>query len=283
MASSKTSSSRRYHSDVRPVWCPGCGHYGVLRSFYAALAHLDLAPENVAIASGIGCSGRFPAFVNAYGFHGVHGRAWPLATGIKLGNPDLTVVAVAGDGDAYSIGAGHFPHAARRNINVTYVVMDNRIYGLTKGQPSPTSPTGLKLKASPYGSTDTPLKPVTAALAYNASFVARGFAGMPAQLTELLIRAIEHPGFSFVEVLSPCVTFHNLYRHFKEVLHPIPRDHDTTDLTKAMSLALVDPTLYHGVFYANPRPCYEDTIAELEAQATKSQAGLQGILERFRA
>ena len=275
--------TKRYRSEVRPVWCPGCGHYGVLHSFYAAIAELNLAPERIAIASGIGCSGRFPAFVNAYGFHGVHGRALPLATGIKLGHPELTVIAVSGDGDAYSIGAGHFPHAARRNINITYIVMDNRIYGLTKGQPSPTSPTGLKLKASPYGSTDTPLKPVTAALAHNASFVARGFSAWTKELTEILKRAILHPGFAFVEVLSPCITFHNTYQHFKEVLHPIPRDHDETDITKAMALALVDPTLYHGVFYANPRPCYEDTIAELRAEAQKSQTEWPDLLQRFRA
>ena len=192
------SDKSLYRSSVRPVWCPGCGHYGVLNSFYSAIAELDLPPEQIAIASGIGCSGRFPAFVHAYGFHGVHGRALPLATGIKLGNPELTVLAVGGDGDAYSIGAGHFPHAARRNINITYIVMDNRIYGLTKGQPSPTSPEGMKLKASPYGSTDTPLRPVTSALAYNASFVARGFSAWSRELTEILVQAIQHPGFAFV-------------------------------------------------------------------------------------
>jgi len=277
------NDKKRYRSDVRPIWCPGCGHYGVLHSLYAALAKLDLPPEQIAIASGIGCSGRFPAFVNAYGFHGVHGRALPLATGIKLGNPELTVIAVGGDGDAYSIGAGHFPHAARRNINITYIVMDNRIYGLTKGQPSPTSPTGMKLKASPYGSTDTPLKPVTAALAYNASFVARGFSAWTKELTEILVQAIQHRGFAFVEVLSPCITFYNTYQHFKEVLHPIPEGHDVTDITAAMALALVDPTLYHGIFYANPRPCYEDTIAELRAEAQKGQADLSHLLQRFRA
>ena len=278
-----SSNSRRYRSDVRPIWCPGCGHYGVLHSFYAAIAELGLLPEQIAIASGIGCSGRFPAFVNAYGFHGVHGRALPLATGIKLGNPELTVVAVAGDGDAYSIGAGHFPHAARRNINITYIVMDNRIYGLTKGQPSPTSPTGMKLKASPYGSTDTPLKPVTSALAYNASFVARTFSAWTRELTEILVQAIQHPGFAFVEVLSPCITFHNLYQHFKEVLQPIPRDHDVTDITAAMALALVDPILYHGIFCARPRPCYEDTIAHLRAEAQKSQTDLSHLMQRFHA
>ena len=273
----------RYRSGVRPIWCPGCGHYGVLNSFYAAIAQLGLPPEQVAIASGIGCSGRFPAFVNAYGFHGVHGRPLPLATGIKLGNAELTVLAVGGDGDAYSIGAGHFPHAARRNINITFIVMDNRIYGLTKGQPSPTSPTGLQLKASPYGSTDTPLKPVTSALAYNASFVARAFSARTKELTEILVQAIQHPGFAFVEVLSPCITFHNLYQYFKEVLQPVPRDHDVTDITAAMALALVDPTLYHGIFYARPRPCFEDTIAQLTAEAQKSRTGLPDLLQRFRA
>jgi len=276
-------SSRNYRSEVRPIWCPGCGHYGVLNAFFAAITQLDLPPEQIVVASGIGCSGRFPAFVNAYGFHGVHGRALPLATGIKLGNPELTVFAISGDGDAYSIGAGHIPHAARRNINITFIVMDNRIYGLTKGQPSPTSPEGMKLKASPYGSTDTPLKPVTAALAHNTSFVARCFSAWPKELAEIIARAVVHPGFSFIEVLSPCMTFHNTYQHFKEVLHPIPSNHDVTDISAAMALALVDPRLYHGVFYANPRPCYEDTIAALRDQAQKSKVDFPQLLERFRA
>ena len=162
-----------YKTGVEPIWCPGCGDFGVLASFYNALGELRIDPIRTVVASGIGCSGRFPAYVHAYGFHGVHGRVLPLATGIKAGNPDLLVLAVGGDGDAFSIGAGHLPHAARRNVDITYVVMDNEIYGLTKGQPSPTSPTGMKRKASPSGSMDTAINPLLMTLAYNASFAER--------------------------------------------------------------------------------------------------------------
>ena len=168
---------RIYKSHVPPIWCPGCGDYAVLNGLMRAFARLDIAPENVAVASGIGCSSRFPAFLHTYGFHGVHGRALPLATGIKIGNPELTVVAVGGDGDGFSIGGGHIPHAARRNVELPYIVMDNSIYGMTKGQPSPTSPLGTRRKASPYGTIEAPLNPLMMVLSYDATFVARVFSG----------------------------------------------------------------------------------------------------------
>src|SRR4030042_1310261 len=211
-------------SDVKPIWCPGCGDFGVLNAMLKALGDLQLDPTHVAIASGIGCSGRFPAFVNSYGFHGVHGRVLPLATGIKMANPELTVFAVGGDGDAFSIGAGHLPHAARRNVDITYIVMDNEIYGLTKGQPSPTSPLGMEKKASPYGTYDSPLNPVAMVLSYGATFVARGFSSQPRDLSELIKQGVQHPGFAFIQVISPCVTFYDTYARFKEITTPIPGD-----------------------------------------------------------
>src|SRR5512135_2592961 len=227
-----------YKSSVKPIWCPGCGDFGVLSAFYKALADLQVDPCNAVIVSGIGCSGRFPAFVEAYGFHGVHGRALPLATGVKMANPNLTVCVVGGDGDAFSIGAGHVPHAARRNVDITYIVMDNEIYGLTKGQPSPTSPMGMEKKASPYGTVDSPIDPIQMALAYNASFVARGFSSKPKEVTELIKAAMTHKGFSFVQVLSPCVTFYDTYDHFKQITAPMPEGHDPSDRGKAMTLAM---------------------------------------------
>jgi 2-oxoglutarate/2-oxoacid ferredoxin oxidoreductase subunit beta len=283
MANKKVYAATDYKSDVKPVWCPGCGDYGVLSAFYKALADLGIPPEQAVIASGIGCSGRFPAFVEAYGFHGVHGRALPLATGIKMANPSLYVCAVGGDGDAFSIGGGHVPHAARRNVDITYIVMDNEIYGLTKGQPSPTSPLGMEKKASPYGTIDAPLNPILMALAYNASFVARGFSSRPKEVTELMKMALLHKGFAFVQVISPCVTFNDTYDHFKQIAAPLPADHDATDRSKAMELALDEQHMYLGVFYKVERPSYAAGLRDVRSKATgSSQFDLDRLISRYR-
>jgi 2-oxoglutarate ferredoxin oxidoreductase subunit beta len=268
-------------SDVKPIWCPGCGDFGVLNSVLKALTDLKLDPSYVAIASGIGCSGRFPAFVNAYGFHGVHGRVLPLATGIKLANPKLTVFAVGGDGDAFSIGAGHLPHAARRNVDITYIVMDNEIYGLTKGQPSPTSPVGMKKKASPYGSYDSPLNPIAMALSYGTTFVARGFSSQPRELTELIKRGVQHPGFAFIQVMSPCVTFYDTYAHFKETTAPIPEDHNPADRMSAVRLAFDTNTHYLGVFYEEGRASHHQQVEEVQHKAG-DDFSLVDLIETFR-
>jgi 2-oxoglutarate ferredoxin oxidoreductase subunit beta len=268
-------------SDVKPIWCPGCGDFGVFNSVLKALTDLKLDPSYVAIASGIGCSGRFPAFVNAYGFHGVHGRVLPLATGIKLANPELTVFAVGGDGDAFSIGAGHLPHAARRNVDITYIVMDNEIYGLTKGQPSPTSPIGMKKKASPYGSYDSPLNPIAMALSYGTTFVARGFSSQPRELTELIKRGIQHPGFAFIQVMSPCVTFYDTYAHFKETTAPIPQDHNAADRVSAVRLAFDTNRHYLGVFYEEGRASHHEQMGEVQQKAG-DDFSLADLIETFR-
>lgn len=274
-------SAADYKSDIKPIWCPGCGDFGVLASFYNALGDLRIDPARTVVASGIGCSGRFPAFVQAYGFHGVHGRVLPLATGIKMGNPDLLVFAVGGDGDAFSIGAGHLPHAARRNVDITYVVMDNEIYGLTKGQPSPTSPTGMKRKASPYGSMDSPMNPLLMSLAYNASFVARGFSSKPKDVTELIKQGITHKGFSFIHIYSPCVTFYDTYQHFREVTAPLPADHDPSDRLAAMQLAMDEETLYLGVFYKEDRPTHDQHAAEMRRSAGDGLS-MESLIAKYR-
>jgi 2-oxoglutarate/2-oxoacid ferredoxin oxidoreductase subunit beta len=267
-----------YKSNVKPIWCPGCGDFGVLNSFYRMISDLNLPPESVAIASGIGCSGRFPAFVHAYGFHGVHGRVLPLATGIKLGNPDITVYALGGDGDAFSIGMGHLPHAARRNIDITYIVMDNEIYGLTKGQPSPTSPLGMEKKASPYGSIDAPLDPLQIVLSAGATFVARGFSGRPKELTEILKAATVHRGFSFVQVYSPCVTFNNTYDVLKERTADLPADHDVTDKLAAVRMAVDPDVTWLGIFYHDTaRPSYD-----MLANAVRDKARVKGAFDLTR-
>jgi len=267
-------------SDVKPIWCPGCGDFGVLNALLKALSDLKLDPSHVAIASGIGCSGRFPAFVKAYGFHGVHGRVLPLATGIKTANPGLTVFAVGGDGDAFSIGAGHLPHAARRNVDITYIVMDNEIYGLTKGQPSPTSPLGMEKKASPYGTYDSPLNPIAMVLSYGATFVARGFSSQPRDLTELIKRGVQHPGFAFIQVISPCVTFYDTYARFKETTRPIPEGHDPSNKVAAMTLALETQVQYLGVFYQEERPSHHAGVSKVWDRAGRDFS-LEDLLKRF--
>ncbi|MGC9349570.1 MAG: 2-oxoacid:ferredoxin oxidoreductase subunit beta [Anaerolineae bacterium] len=262
------ASANDYKSDVKPIWCPGCGDYAVLAALLRAFAQLELRNENIAIASGIGCSSRFPAFVRTYGIHGVHGRALPLATGIKLGSPETTVVAVGGDGDGFSIGGGHIPHAARRNVDITYIVMDNNIYGMTKGQPSPTSPEGIVRKASPYGAQERPLNPLLMTLGYDTSFVARAFSGKIKEMIDVLVQALQHPGFSLIQVLSPCVTFYNTYDHYREITRPLPEDHDPTDRLQAMALAMATETQYLGVFYQDAeRPVYSERFAEVRSRA----------------
>ena len=205
-----------YKSDVKPIWCPGCGDYHVLMSFTRAFARLGLPPEQIVVVSGIGCSSRIPAYTNCYGFHGVHGRSLALAAGLKVTRPDLTVVVASGDGDGYSIGGNHFLHACRRNVDMTYVVMDNRVYGMTKGQPSPTTEPDFDTALSPGGTGLSPFHPLVIALASGANFVARAFSGEPNETADILVEAIRHPGFSFVEILSPCVTFRPDEREWKK-------------------------------------------------------------------
>ncbi len=273
---------QEYKSDVKPIWCPGCGDFGVLSSFYKAISELHIPPEQLVIASGIGCSGRFPAFCNSYGFHGTHGRVLPLATGIKMAHPELEVVAVGGDGDAFSIGMGHFPHAARRNVNITYIVMDNEIYGLTKGQPSPTSPMGMERKASPYGSVERPLNPLLLAFAGGATWIARGFSSKPKEVTQLIKQAMQHKGFSFLQVYSPCVTFYDTYDHYKEVTKPLPADHNPSDRAKAMELAMNNETLFLGLYYQEERPTYDEAFSGVRQKATKGEYSLEKLMNKYR-
>src|SRR5580765_6163736 len=202
-----TLAPKSFKSDLKPIWCPGCGDFGVLQAIYRALTGVGRPPHEVAFISGIGCSSRIPGYTTAYGFNTVHGRALPIAQGIKLARPDLLVLAAGGDGDGFSIGGGHVPHAIRRNADITYIVMDNQIYGLTKGQLSPTSQKGRKTVTSSYGSLESAVNPLLYVLAYGAPFVAQGTPADMAGLAAVIEEAIRYPGFSFVNVQSPCVTF----------------------------------------------------------------------------
>jgi 2-oxoglutarate ferredoxin oxidoreductase subunit beta len=271
-----------YKSDLKPVWCTGCGAYGALTSLYRALAEIAVAPENLAIVSGIGCTSRLPGFVKAYGFHTVHGRSLPIATGVKVANPALTVLAVGGDGDGLAIGGGHLPHAARKNVDITYIMLDNAIYGQTKGQTSPTSFPDATTKSAPYGPVEGSLNPMAIALAYETSFLAQGYVGNHQQLTEIIQQAIKHKGFAFVHVLTPCVTFNDSYKYLQSRVTQIPTDHDVRDKVKAFQLALIQDKYPLGVFYREERPTFEEKLEATRQSARKGgKASLNALLDRF--
>jgi 2-oxoglutarate ferredoxin oxidoreductase subunit beta len=269
-----------YKSDLKPIWCPGCGDFGVLASLYRAFAQLELDPAKTVIVSGIGCSSRLPGFVSTYGFHTLHGRPLPVAMGVKLANPDLNVIAVGGDGDGFAIGAGHFPHAARRNTDITYLVMDNEIYGLTKGQVSPTSLFEQKGPSTPFGNPEEPINTLAFAVACGASFIARGASFNTKALTELIVQAIEHKGFSFIDALSPCVVFNNHQEEWKETVTEIAPDHDVTDRVAAFDLALRGGFSL-GIIYRQQRATLNDKYRGLIERAKDSD--LAQMLEGFNA
>jgi len=261
-----------YKSDVSPVWCPGCGHYAVLSAITKALAELRLARENVALISGIGCSSRIPAYTSVYGFHSIHGRALPVAQGVKLARPDLTVLCAGGDGDGFSIGGNHFLHACRRNIDMTYIVMDNSVYGMTKGQASPTTEADwTESKLTPEGPGVPPFQPLDIALAAGASHVVRAFSGKVQLLTKYIVEAIEHPGFSFIQVISPCVTYRPEMRALKDRVHDGFAETSTNRL-EARRRLLEDDGYSLGVLFKSMEPSYtpchrsDDTLADLERQ-----------------
>jgi 2-oxoglutarate ferredoxin oxidoreductase subunit beta len=249
--------AKDYKSGVKPVWCPGCGHFAVLTAVTRALAYLELAQEQVALVSGIGCSSRLPAYVASYGFHGLHGRALAVATGLKAARPDLTLIVAGGDGDSFSIGGNHFLHACRRNMDMTFIAMDNRVYGMTKGQASPTTaPDWSRSPMTPRGTGIPRFKPAAIALAAGASFIARAFSGDPKGLTQMLVQAIQHPGFAFLHVLSPCLTFRPDQRGWKDEVHPFA-DSPVDDAATAAQGIQADDGMGLGVLYARELPIWQ--------------------------
>jgi 2-oxoglutarate ferredoxin oxidoreductase subunit beta len=245
-----------YKSEIPPDWCPGCGDFGVLNVLQKACAELSIAPHELLVVSGIGCSSNLPGFFRSYGVHSLHGRALPFATGAKLANHNLTVIATGGDGDGYGIGLNHFIQAMRRNINVTYIVMNNEIYGLTTGQVSPTSEHGMVTKSTPGGNLEHMLNPLALALATGCGYVARGFSGDPNHLLQLYKGGIQYPGFALIDVFSPCVTFNkqNTYKWFREHVYRLEDDgHNAGDFQAAMSRAIEwGKKIPIGLFYHNP-------------------------------
>jgi len=259
------------YNDGKPNWCPGCGNYGIITAIRRAMVELELDPENIVLIGGIGCSGKLPQWVVSYGFHALHGRTLPIASGIKLANHDLNVIAHAGDGDCYGIGIGHLIHASRRNLDILCVVHNNQIYGLTTGQTSPTSLKGFKSKSTPEGVIELPINPIALTLSSDATFVARGYAGDKNHLTELVMEGVKHRGFALLDVLQPCVTFNHLntYDWFKERVYKLEETgHDLTDKNAAFDKAFEwaktnSEKIPIGIFYKEERPTYGDEIPHI--------------------
>jgi len=276
-----------YKSGLKPVWCPGCGNYGVLNALCQVFHRLGLKPKETMIFSGIGCSSRIPGYLNSYGFNSVHGRVLPIAIGAKLANPKLNVIAAGGDGDAFSIGIGHFPHACRRNIDMTYIVMDNNVYGLTKGQLSPTSPREMLTTTSRFGSIETPINPITLAICCQATFVARAFSGDIKHMVEVITKGIEHKGFSFIQVLSPCVTYvgKEQFLIIKNLLHYLDEDldYDPGHRSSAFQVADEKKQISVGIVYQKSKPTYYDKLEDLRRKAaSKKKERLVELVEIFR-
>jgi len=259
-----------------PTWCPGCGDFGILASLKLALVEKKSDPEQTLIISGIGCSSKLPHWIDTYGFHGIHGRALPIATGAHLSNTDLTIIVISGDGDGYGIGMGHFIHACRRNLDIVYIVHNNQIYGLTKGQASPTTEKGEKTKTTPEGSIESPIDPLTLAISAGATFVARAFSDDQKHLRDLIIAAMDHPGFALIDVLQPCVTFnhHNTREWFKQRLYKLEdTEYDPTDKTRAFTKALEwGDKVPVGLFYKETgKPRYSDDVPQITKTALVKQ------------
>jgi 2-oxoglutarate ferredoxin oxidoreductase subunit beta len=268
-----------YKSEVKPTWCPGCGDFGVLNAAFRGLANLQLPPDQTVVVSGIGCSSRFPHFMKTFGFHSVHGRALPVAQGLKMARPDLNVLAVGGDGDFFSIGAGHLIHAALRNIDITVVVMDNEIYGLTKGQTSPTSPHGHITKSTPYGLLASQFNPIATALSLNVSFVARGYSAKPKELAALIEQGVRHKGFAFIHALSPCPTFYHTFDAWDAAVTPISAEHDTSNRAQAVALAMETEKQFVGLFFREERPTMDEAAHQLAQKA--KPFNVQDYMKRY--
>ncbi len=258
------TTAKDFKGKVDPDWCPGCGDFGVLSSLQKACAGLGLRPHNILTVSGIGCSSNFPGYFNSFGMHTLHGRSLAVATGAKLGNHELTVLATGGDGDGYGIGGNHFTHTARRNVDLTYIVMNNQVYGLTTGQVSPTSRMKMKTKSTPHGSVELPINPITSAIMNGATFVARGYSADPKHLTGLMKQAIQHEGFALIDVFSPCVTFNkdNDYKFFKPRIRKLEEaGHNPEDWKNACEKAMLwGDEIYIGIFLQKQAP----TLGQLE-------------------
>jgi 2-oxoglutarate ferredoxin oxidoreductase subunit beta len=271
------------------TWCKGCGNFGILSAANEAFAGLvadGIAPENIVLASGIGCHAKIADYINVNSFYSIHGRVPPTVTGIKLANPGLTVVGFAGDGDAYGEGLAHLIMSAKRNMDVTMVIHDNRVYGLTTGQVTPTSPAGFPGRSTPRGSYEEPLNPIELMLSAGATFVARGYSVKNKELADLIRQAAHHKGFAFIDVLQPCFTFFNTYQFYNSRVYELA-DHDTTSLDAAHAKAKEwnygeGERIPIGVFYKVEKPTFDQRI--LRGKTLAGETGVpdvSGIIKSF--
>lgn len=264
----------RDYEGLVPAWCPGCGNFGILRAFKQAVVELGLEPYQFTVVSGIGQAGKFPHYIKCHTFNGLHGRTLPVATGFKLANHKMPVIAVAGDGDCYGEGGNHLIHAIRRNIDVTMFVHDNQVYGLTKGQASPTTLPGTKTKIEPYGVPAEEMNPVAVAVAMDCSFVARGYAGDTEHLKELMKQAIQHKGFALLDIFQPCVTYNkiNTYQWFKQRVYPLGSDYNPHDRLRAFEKALeFGDRIPLGIIYRHERGVLHEKLPMIREQALVEQ------------
>ena len=271
------------------TWCPGCGNFAIINAVKQAIIQLELNKEEIVAVSGIGCHGKITDYIDVNGLHVIHGRVLPAATAVKVANHDLTVIGFAGDGDGFNIGLGHFAHAARRNVDLVYIIHNNLIYGLTTGQTSPTSGQGYISKTSPRGAFEEAINPLTQALTAGASFVARCYSGELKQLVEVLTKAVNHNGFALVDVLQPCVSWNrvNTYEFYRERVYKLEdEDHDTSDWRKAFEKAQEwGDRIPIGVFYTEDRPDYTENFPALRDRPLVKQSltpDVSKLLKEFR-
>ncbi len=289
MSEKLTISDLDWH---KPTWCPGCGDYALLAAVKQAIVRLELDPKNIVIVSGIGCSSKLTDYFKSYGFHTLHGRPLPVAQAIKLANPDLTVIVTTGDGDGYAIGMGHFIHAARRNIDITMLVMNNQVYGLTKGQYSPTASIDFVSGTTPQGSKDQPIDGVALALASGAGFIARSFSGNIRHTSQLIEEAIKHKGFALVDDLSPCVTFNklNTYTWFKQNIENVDEDksYNAESVISAFNRAKESKKIPIGLLYKEEKPTYDDQVLDKSRgplvfeDLSLEQSEFEKLIEKFK-
>lgn len=275
--------------EEKPTWCPGCGNFVILKALKEAIVQQGLEPHRILIVSGIGQSGKTPQWMRTYGFHGIHGRALPVATGARLANNTLKIIAVSGDGDGYGIGMGHFIHAMRRNLDLTYLVYNNQVYGLTKGQTAPTSMKGFKTKSTPWGSIEEPVNPIALALAAGATFVARAYYKHTDDLIQLIISGMQHKGFALIDIIQYCITFNRVNTPAwwdKRVYRLAEEQHDPANKMRAFEKALEwGERIPLGLFYRESRGTYEDELPQIRNVPLVHQqiddVDINGLIESF--
>ncbi|MCX8084821.1 MAG: thiamine pyrophosphate-dependent enzyme [Calditerrivibrio sp.] len=258
-----------FNSGKIPNWCPGCGNFAIWNAIKGALAELGINGKDVVNISGIGCSGKMLNYLRTYGFHTLHGRTMPVATGVKLTNHRLTVLVNGGDGDGYGMGVGHFIHAIRKNLDITYLVHNNHVYGLTTGQASPTTDKGIKSKSTPHGVIDEPLNGLLLSFSVGATFIGRGYSGDIDHLKELIKKGLTHKGFSHIEILQPCVTFGKFYgyEYYDQRVYKLGEDYNSSDRDEALKTIMDRDRLALGVLYKEERLTHEDQLTQLKDKA----------------